>query len=458
MAAKNYRPGRTLGILGVGIVILYVLAYVAGTVGLPADNNPWKPRLGLDLEGGTRITLTALGDSKDITPEKLRQAAGIVESRANGSGVSEATVATQGNKNIVVEIPGKNAQNLVDSVKRTAQLRFRLVAGQPQPGTAAPSSAASPSVQPGSVVTVKHAINPRGGKVTPTTGAMPSTIATLTMTCQKVIAATPRHTVQSFARIQSDVVSGAMREVLPRMLAVPPSSERARAAQALLSKWDHAMSVDRPEPLIAAAWWREFTRRLYADELGDAFATNWLLRPQFVAAALGGGPEARWCDDVRTPAAEPCEKLVADALDAALAELSKRYGEDMAAWRWGTAHVARHEHRPFGRHPQLSKIFDIVEPSPGDAFTVNVGRHNLNDPVNPYANRHAASLRAIYDLADLEGSLFIHSGGQSGNVLSPHYRSFTEAWAKGEYIPMKTARAAIAAAPHAALRLEPQRR
>ena len=275
---------------------------------------------------------------------------------------------------------------------------------------------------------------------------------------ESLLAATPKHTVQSFARIQSDVVSGAMREVLPRMLAVPPSSERARAAQALLSKWDHAMSVDRPEPLIAAAWWREFTRRLYADELGDAFATNWLLRPQFVAAALGGGPEARWCDDVRTPAAEPCEKLVADALDAALAELSKRYGEDMAAWRWGTAHVARHEHRPFGRHPQLSKIFDIVEPSPGDAFTVNVGRHNLNDPVNPYANRHAASLRAIYDLADLEGSLFIHSGGQSGNVLSPHYRSFTEAWAKGEYIPMKTARAAIAAAPHAALRLEPQRR
>ncbi|HMY09577.1 MAG TPA: hypothetical protein PKE34_08110, partial [Marmoricola sp.] len=65
MAAKNYRPGRTLGILGVGIVILYVLAYIAGTVGLPADNNPWKPRLGLDLEGGTRITLTALGNSKD---------------------------------------------------------------------------------------------------------------------------------------------------------------------------------------------------------------------------------------------------------------------------------------------------------------------------------------------------------------------------------------------------------
>jgi preprotein translocase subunit SecD len=155
VAARKQRPGRTLAILGIGTLVLYVLAYLAGTVGLSADNNPWKPRLGLDLEGGTRITLTAVGNSKDITPDKLRQAAGIVESRANGSGVSEAAVSTQGNRNIVVEIPGKNAQNLVDSVKRTAQLRFRLVAGQPQPGTTQPSAEPSGSVQPGSVVTVK---------------------------------------------------------------------------------------------------------------------------------------------------------------------------------------------------------------------------------------------------------------------------------------------------------------
>lgn len=155
MAARKQRPGRTLAILGVGVVVLYFLAYLAGTVGMSADNNPWKPRLGLDLEGGTRITLTAVGDGKNITPDKLRQAAGIVESRANGSGVSEAAVSTQGNRNVVVEIPGKNAQNLVDSVQRTAQLRFRLVAGQAQPGTAQPSSDPSGSIEPGSVVTVK---------------------------------------------------------------------------------------------------------------------------------------------------------------------------------------------------------------------------------------------------------------------------------------------------------------
>ena len=160
---------------------------------------------------------------------------------------------------------------------------------------------------------------------------------------------------------------------------------------------------------------------------------------------------------MRTPATEACAPLGAAALDAALADLSRRFGEDMSAWRWGRAHVARHEHRPLGRHPQLAKLFDIVAPSPGDAFTVNVGRHNLNDEANPFANRHAASLRAIYDFADLENSLYIHSGGQSGNVLSPHYASFTEAWSKGEYIPMKAGRKALEAGRHYVLRLVPQR-
>jgi penicillin amidase len=48
-------------------------------------------------------------------------------------------------------------------------------------------------------------------------------------------------------------------------------------------------------------------------------------------------------------------------------------------------------------------------------------------------------------LGNRENSLYIHSGGQSGNVLSPHYKSFTQAWAKGDYIPMVTERKKIEA-------------
>lgn len=272
---------------------------------------------------------------------------------------------------------------------------------------------------------------------------------------QSLLEATPKHGVPSFARIQADVVSLAMRELLPRLLATRPRSEEAKRALALLAKWDGTMAADRPEPLIAWGWWRELARSLYADELGEAFAANWLARAPFVSSVLSG-EAAAWCDKVGTPAVETCEEVLAESLEAALADLRRRYGTDMAAWRWGEAHAARSEHRPLGRQPLLARLFDINVPSPGDAYTVNVGRNNLNDEARPFASRHAAGMRALYDLANLENSLYIHSGGQSGNIFSGHYRAFSEAWAKNEYIPMRTARRTLEAEPHRTLRLLPK--
>jgi preprotein translocase subunit SecD len=186
VAKKTPRPGRTLLIFGLTIVILY---------GLAALGQTWKPRLGLDLEGGTRITLSAIEQGGAITQTKLKQAASIVDSRVNGSGVSEAEVSTQGNRNIIVEIPGKNASSLVDAVKRTAQLRFRIVAGSPQPGipapqqseSASPSSKASPSgkAKPGKATKTpkvnKASPKPRPApfaKLAPTPSPTPSSAAT----------------------------------------------------------------------------------------------------------------------------------------------------------------------------------------------------------------------------------------------------------------------------------------
>jgi penicillin amidase len=305
----------------------------------------------------------------------------------------------------------------------------------------------------GAIVTANHRITPPGYPHFISSDWEPPYRADR---IQQLLDATPKHTPQTFARIQADVVSLAMRELLPKLLATRPRSEDARKALALLEKWDGTMAIERAEPLIAWAWWRELTRAVYADELGDAFRSNWLARAVFMTSVLSGDPEkARWCDDVRTQAVETCEEALAVSLDAALADLGKRYGSDWGRWRWGDAHVARHEHRPFGRQPQLARIFDITVPSPGDSYTVNVGRNIMSDDAQPFANRHAASLRAIYDLSDLEKSLYIHSGGQSGNVLSDHYEAFSKAWAKNEYIPMRAARKTLEAEPHQLLRLVP---
>lgn len=116
MAAKAIRPGRTLVVFFLALAIAYGLVAIAGT---------WKPALGLDLEGGTRITLVATGNPSS---ENMEEARAIIDQRVNGSGVTEAEVTTQGDNIIVVEIPGKSRRDLVETVQRQAQLRFRLVA------------------------------------------------------------------------------------------------------------------------------------------------------------------------------------------------------------------------------------------------------------------------------------------------------------------------------------------
>ena len=140
--------GRTLIVFVIGIGVLFGLVALGGT---------WKPALGLDLQGGTRVTLTAKGDP---TKENLEEAASIIDDRVNASGFSEAEVTTQGNNNIVVEVPGNTDNSLLDTVKRQAQLRFRTVAcSSANPGPCASAAtptdpSASPSAEPGVGVTL----------------------------------------------------------------------------------------------------------------------------------------------------------------------------------------------------------------------------------------------------------------------------------------------------------------
>ena len=132
MARKSARPGRTVTVFFAVLAVAYALVALIGT---------WKPALGLDLEGGTQITLTAK-DGQNVTKDNLNEAANIIDSRVNGSGVTEATVNTQGNNEIVVQVPGPtNNNSLVDTVVRQAQLRFRLVAQVPaSTGTTTPQA------------------------------------------------------------------------------------------------------------------------------------------------------------------------------------------------------------------------------------------------------------------------------------------------------------------------------
>jgi penicillin amidase len=274
---------------------------------------------------------------------------------------------------------------------------------------------------------------------------------------EELLDAVQRHDRASFARMQADVVSLAARELLPRMLAIHGQSLEANDVLKWLAAWDGAMLAGRAEPLIFNAWLREFDRALYADELGAAFRGQWRSRALFVTNVLADRDgQARWCDDVRTPLTETCDELLAGSLEKSLGELRRRYGDDPNRWKWGTAHEARLRHRPLSRSTWLRRYFDVSVPSGGDDYTINRGQMDYGDESAPFENRHASSLRAIYDLADPQASLFIHPGGQSGNPLSSHYRDFAPLWARGDYVPMISERAKLEAAGVQRLTLKPK--
>ena len=265
------------------------------------------------------------------------------------------------------------------------------------------------------------------------------------------------HDVGSMRAAQADTFSPPTPRLQTLMIAAAQAGGGADAAVLdQLTAWDGDMRADAPEPLIFVAWMRETVRAIYRDDLGTAFDRYFDSRALALTRLLEGRAKSRdWCDDRSTPARESCGEVLAAALGAALGDLEKRYGKDRSKWRWGVAHYADGESRPFGLIPGIGGIFNVHVPSPGGTYTLNRGKPNFGDDP-PYANRHASSYRAIYDLADLERSHYMHTTGQSGNPLSPFYRSFAERWAKVEYIEIPTKRADIAKAAIGTWKLAPK--
>jgi len=83
-------------------------------------------RLGLDLRGGLQTLLEAdVPADRKVNPDELEVTRQILESRANGLGVSEVLMQTAGDRRIVAEFPGiSNPEEVVASLQETGLLEF----------------------------------------------------------------------------------------------------------------------------------------------------------------------------------------------------------------------------------------------------------------------------------------------------------------------------------------------
>ncbi|GAB3591135.1 preprotein translocase subunit SecD [Corynebacterium faecale] len=122
-------PKRAIALFVLILFGIYALVFFTG-------DRSGTPKLGIDLQGGTRVTLVPQG--AEPTQDQLAQARIILENRVNGMGVTGASVVTDGNT-LVITVPGEDVAQ-AQALGQTSQLLFRPVgqAGMPDMETLMP--------------------------------------------------------------------------------------------------------------------------------------------------------------------------------------------------------------------------------------------------------------------------------------------------------------------------------
>ncbi|AGP64851.1 preprotein translocase subunit SecD [Mycobacterium intracellulare subsp. yongonense 05-1390] len=170
-------PARYLSVFLVLLIGVYLLVFLTG-------DKRAAPKLGIDLQGGTRVTLTArTPDGSRPSREALAQAQQIIGARVNGLGVSGSEVVVDGD-NLIITVPG-NDGNEARNLGQTARLYIRPVlnsmpaqsaepkppAHQPAPGQPAPGQPAPAEPAPGGQPAPGQPAPPPAGQPAP--GAKP---------------------------------------------------------------------------------------------------------------------------------------------------------------------------------------------------------------------------------------------------------------------------------------------
>ncbi|GGT23277.1 protein translocase subunit SecD [Nonomuraea spiralis] len=187
-------------------MLLALILALGGTMFL---QKAFTPKLGLDLAGGTTVTLSPVTQTGQSPPEEiLDRAVNIIRDRVNGTGISDAEVAKSGD-NIIISIPGVGQSEAIKLVATTAELRFRQVLAMeatqvPQNlSTEAPTPGASPSAQPSSTAKPSSTARPSGRQSATTPSASPTGKALSSALTAPTPGATPEATQTGTGRDQT---------------------------------------------------------------------------------------------------------------------------------------------------------------------------------------------------------------------------------------------------------------
>lgn len=274
-----------------------------------------------------------------------------------------------------------------------------------------------------------------------------------------MIQAKPTLSPDDVAAIQGDNYNASAAALVPALTALTFDDAKLTAAQESLRTWDYQMHMDSQPAAIYIAVFNAVLTDVFRPGVPEDY---WLRGNSAAFSALIkilGDPANAWWGPAGRDAA--LEKAFAEGY----ADLEQRLGANADAWRYGALHTSTFREATVGGSgiAPIEALFNRGPfPTSGWGSIVNATGSNLScygrseDPCeNPYAVTTVPSMRMILDVTNWDAGRMIHTTGQSGHPLSPHYIDMADPWRLIQFNAAPFSRPAVEAATVETLRLVP---
>ncbi|OHD74521.1 MAG: hypothetical protein A2V99_08525 [Spirochaetes bacterium RBG_16_67_19] len=233
--------------------------------------------------------------------------------------------------------------------------------------------------------------------------------------------------------------------------------EAMNAARERLLAWNFQMRRESPEAALFGFFWMALVEETFQDQYPEKrWPPEGSGRLQNSFYYLLHDPRNPWWDDLGTPEQqEERDLILARAFFKGYRAAAKELGDKFQKWQWGKVHTAVFRNQSLGTSgiKPLEAIFNRGPiPCPGGNTTVDVTAWDMK---KPFKVKHIVSQRSIIDLGNLDGSLMMHTTGQSGHPTHRHYDDFIKPWRDVRYHPTLWDRASVRGASRERLRLQP---
>ncbi len=264
---------------------------------------------------------------------------------------------------------------------------------------------------------------------------------------EEVLASGRKHSLADMMRLQTDYLSLPARTLVPLLEPLNSEDERIESARTHLIKWDYRLVKNSVAATIYDAW-EDALREQVSALLVPQEARSWsYVQLKTVIDALLLPDESFGENPLKGR-----DDLLLSALDAALAAVESRLGDDMDQWQYGQE---ANKHVRF-RHPLSPAVSPTVRrqlevgpfPRGGNSYTVN----NTSGALNQSSG---GTFRIIVDTGDWDHCVATNAPGQAGNPDDPHYDNLAGMWANDQFFPLFFSREKIERVAEEEIRLFP---